>query len=89
MLFSIVKQIYMKLLKFIFYLFVLNSVLSCNRNISDDVTFFTEFHGSRLTKVEKTGENQYTAYVYPAFEPVNKSPWFAFGISSKINNAKI
>lgn len=85
MLFSIVKQIYMKLLKFIFYLFVLNSVLSCNRNISDDVTFFTEFHGSRLTKVEKTGENQYTAYVYPAFEPVNKSPWFAFGISSKIN----
>jgi hypothetical protein len=60
-------------------------MLSCNEQVSDDVTFFADFHGSKLTKVEKIGDNQYTAYVSPTFEPVNKSPWFAFGISSKIS----
>ncbi|MDO5979091.1 M14 family metallopeptidase [Flavivirga spongiicola] len=75
----------MKLFQFIFYLVILNSALSCNKNVSDDVIFYTDFHSSKLTKVEKTGDNQYTTYFSPAFEPVNKSPWFAFGISSKID----
>ena len=75
----------MKLFQFIFYLVVLNSTLSCNKNVSDDVIFYTDFHSSKLTKVEKIGDNQYTTYFSPAFEPVNKSPWFAFGISSKID----
>ncbi|MCL6293994.1 M14 family metallopeptidase [Jejuia spongiicola] len=75
----------MKLFQFIFCLVVISSILSCNKKVSEDAIFYTDFDGSKLTKVEKTGANKYTAYISPAFEPVNKSPWFAFGISSKIS----
>lgn len=75
----------MKPFQFVLYVVVLLSILSCNKQVSDDVTFYTDFQGSKLTKVEKIGENQYNAYIAPAFEPVNKSPWFAFGINSKVD----
>lgn len=75
----------MKFPPFVIYLVILTLTFSCAKDKSSEITFYTDFHGSKLTKVEKTGDNQYTAYISPAFEPVNDSPWFAFGISSKIN----
>ncbi len=75
----------MKLFQFVFCLVAINTILSCNKESSEDTVFYTDFQGSKLTTVEHTGANKYTAYVAPAFEPVNKSPWFAFGISSKTN----
>lgn len=75
----------MKRFQFVFYVVALYSLLGCNKEVTDDVTFYTDFQGSKLTEVEKIGENQYNAFISPAFEPVNKSPWFAFGISSKVD----
>ncbi len=74
----------MKHFQCVFYVAALFSLFGCNKVVTDDITFYTDFQGSKLTEVEKTGENQYNAYIAPAFEPVNKSPWFAFGISSKV-----
>ena len=61
------------------------SVFSCKKdnNEIDDVTFDAEFLGARLDSVSSKGNNKYVAYINPAFEPVNKSPWFAFGVSTK------
>ena len=49
----------------------------------DQLTIDASFKGARLNQFEKIGVNSYKAHIYPAFEPVNKSPWFAFSINSK------
>jgi hypothetical protein len=76
----------MKLIKFIPFsglLFIIT--FSCVSDKSSDITFYTDFDGAKLTSVDNRGEDKYTAYISPTFEPVNESPWFAFGISSKTN----
>lgn len=47
-----------------------------------EVTFDTLFPGARLNSIEKLAENKFKGNVKPAFEPVNESPWFAFGVRS-------
>ena len=49
----------------------------------DLVKIDTTFLGARLTSFEHLGDNRYEAIISPAFEPVNPSPWFAFGISAQ------
>ena len=71
------------LLVFIFCLIIFSISFSCFKNKSDDIIFYTDFQGAKLTNVNKTGHYQYSVYISPFFEPVNDSPWFAFGISSK------
>ncbi|WP_035094578.1 M14 family metallopeptidase [Aquimarina megaterium] len=50
------------------------------------VIFDTAFVSARLDSVRQIGENKYEAWVLPAYEPVNQSPWYAFGMQS--NNEK-
>lgn len=47
-----------------------------------NVVFDSSFKGARLDSVSDLGNDRYIAHISPSFEPVNKSPWFAFGISS-------
>ncbi|WP_420602592.1 M14 family metallopeptidase [Flagellimonas sp.] len=53
-------------------------------NGNADMVFDTSFKGARLSKVENIGEKKYVGYVHPESEPVNKSPWFAFAVTSKV-----
>lgn len=48
----------------------------------DGVTFDTSFNGARLSKVLRLEENKYICQIFPEFEPVNNSPWFAFGLTA-------
>jgi len=66
-------------------LFLLFSCSKESKNVFkvDQLTIDASFKGARLNLFEKTGDNSYKAHIYPAFEPVNKSPWFAFSITSK------
>ncbi|NAS32736.1 hypothetical protein GTQ40_17280 [Flavobacteriaceae bacterium R38] len=67
----------------VLYLAILNSCIKKHEHHLD-VDFDTSFPGARLDSVIYNEEdNIYTAYINPAFEPVNESPWFAFGISSE------
>ncbi|WP_190811346.1 M14 family metallopeptidase [Flagellimonas sp. S3867] len=50
--------------------------------LGDGVTFDTSFNGARLSKVYRLEENQYIGEIFPEFEPVNNSPWFAFGVTA-------
>ncbi len=74
----------LKNLSFIFLLFLFFSCKSekgsKDQGVLDRVLFDTLFPSARLNKVQKIGEHRYTAYVLPSFEPVNQSPWFAFGL---------
>ncbi len=56
--------------------------LSCKNEPKTEVLFDSSFAGARLDSVSFKGNDKYIAYINPAFEPVNKSPWFAFGITS-------
>ncbi len=49
----------------------------------DQLTVDASFKGARLNQFKKTGINSYVAHIKPAFEPVNKSPWYAFSIQAK------
>ena len=48
----------------------------------DDVTFDAAFNGARLDSVEILENDKYIVHIDPAFEPVNKSPYFAFGVTA-------
>ena len=76
-------------LKSFIFLIILINLFACeqkNKNVYtiDDVTFDAAFPGARLNKIEKREKDSYIAFIKPAFEPVNKSPWFAFGIESQV-----
>ena len=76
-------------LKSFIFLIILINLFACeqkNENVYtiDDVTFDAAFPGARLNKIEKREKDSYIAFIKPAFEPVNKSPWFAFGIESQV-----
>jgi hypothetical protein len=59
-------------------------VVSCSKKKTQNaVVFDTEFHGARLDSVEYLGKNKYRAHIFPENEPINKSPWFAFGMSAE------
>jgi hypothetical protein len=74
----------MRKLKSIFLLIILVGIFSCSKKkIIDDVTFDSSFLGARLDSVVNLGNNKYMAYILPAFEPVNTSPWYAFSVSAK------
>lgn len=73
----------MKSFKLVFCVAAIVVFSDCSNREARDVNFYNDFNGAKLTKVEKTGDNTYTAYIYPTFEPVNKSPYFAFGVNSK------
>jgi hypothetical protein len=59
-------------------------MLSCKQERTlNSVIFDSSFQGARLDSVEFLGNNKYILHINPAFEPVNKSPYFAFGITAK------
>ncbi len=60
-------------------------LLNCKKDHFEQtaVVFDTDFAGARMDSVVLNEKGQYIAYINPAFEPVNKSPWFAFAISSE------
>lgn len=64
----------------------LNSCTKESENIFrvDQLMVDASFKGARLNQFEKVETNTYVAHIYPAFEPVNKSPWYAFSLRSKI-----
>ncbi len=71
------------------FIFLLVCTFSCKRetNVSKanrvyEVSFDTLFSGARLSNIKKLADNKFTGQVIPSFEPVNPSPWFAFGVSS-------
>ncbi|MCL6266301.1 M14 family metallopeptidase [Flagellimonas myxillae] len=70
-----------------YFLGILTLVLlvACGKKDSDEVIFDVSFKSARLAAVEVTGKNAYRAKVLPAFEPVNKSPWYAFAVTAKGN----
>ncbi len=49
----------------------------------DGVTFSNKFDGSRVGKISRTGENEYTILITPENTPINESPWYAFQVWSK------
>ena len=49
--------------------------------ILDNVVFSSDFLGGKLDHISKK-ENGYIAYIQPAHEPVNKSPYYAFSVAS-------
>lgn len=55
---------------------------SCSKKVKHDVAFNADFAGGRLDSVASQGNDRYTAYIKPAFEPVNKSPYFAFEVTA-------
>ena len=48
---------------------------------SDEVVFSSHFLGVKLDRISKK-ENGYVAYIEPAHEPVNKSPYYTFSVES-------
>lgn len=65
-----------------FLLFLITLTFTYCSKTKKEVIFDTSFLGARLDSIKKIDNNTYQAYTFPAFEPVNKSPWFAFGVSS-------
>jgi len=54
-----------------------------SRTLSNEIVLDTSFAGARLNKFQKIEKGKYAAYVYPENEPVNSSPWFAFGLEAE------
>lgn len=48
-----------------------------------EIVLDTSFAGARLNKFQKIEEGKYLGYVLPENEPINSSPWFAFGLESE------
>lgn len=63
-------------------LLIFTVIFSCSKK-ENEIIFDTSFLSNRLDSVVNLGEDKYVAFINPVFEPVNNSPWFAFGISSK------
>jgi hypothetical protein len=61
------------------------ALLSCieNNTGAGDVSFYSSFEGARLDSTKHIKGNRYVCFINPAFEPVNPSAYFAFGVSSK------
>ncbi|CAM1347136.1 M14 family metallopeptidase [Tenacibaculum crassostreae] len=55
---------------------------SCSQKKSE-VSFDSSFLSGKLDSVVKHTDNFYEVFIYPAFEPVNQSPWFAFSVASE------
>lgn len=72
----------MKIIKEISLLIVLSVIFSCSKK-ENEVVFDNSFLSARLDSTVNLGEGKYQVFIKPTFEPVNKSPWFAFGISCK------
>lgn len=72
----------MEIIKKISFLLILGVIFSCSKK-ENEIIFDSSFPGARLDSVINLGEDKYEVFINPAFEPVNKSPWFAFGVSSK------
>ena len=66
--------------RLIYFLLIL-ATISCS-NQKNEVVFDTSFDGARLDSLIIINENTFETIIKPAFEPVNKSPWFAFAVSS-------
>lgn len=60
---------------------ILLTICSCNK-ASEKVNFDYSFKGARLDSVISVNANSYKLLINPAFEPVNKSPYYAFSIIS-------
>ena len=74
----------MRLIRLITLLLFITTFCSCyERKNIEEIVFDTSFLSARLDSVKKMGKDSYSVFINPAFEPVNKSPWFAFGITSK------
>lgn len=77
----------MRILKHIFLLLIIASCSGEKKTstvlINNDVSFDSSFLSARLDSVENLGNNKYKVFINPAFRPVNSSPWFAFGVTSK------
>lgn len=74
----------MRLIRLIALLLFITTFSSCyKRSNIEKIVFDTSFLSARLDSVKKTGKHNYAVYMNPAFEPVNESPWFAFGITGK------
>ena len=59
-------------------------MLSCKQErVLHPVVFDSSFNGARLDSIEVLGADKYIVHIDPAFESVNKSPWFAFGVTAK------
>lgn len=71
----------MKRYKYIFVLFLLHISYSCVKE-KNKIVFNTSFSGARLDSLITKKDSSFEAIIKPAFEPVNKSPWFAFAVSS-------
>ncbi len=56
-------------------------IYACN-DVNNNVTFDASFKGGRLDSVLFLKNNSYRLLINPAFEPVNKSPYFAFSVTS-------
>ncbi len=56
-------------------------ISSCGKE-KNKIVFDTSFTTARLDSLITKSENTFEAIIKPAFEPVNKSPWFAFAVSS-------
>jgi len=48
-----------------------------------DVHFSNEFSGARLNGCEQISENEFKVIISPEYEPINKSPWYAFKVWSE------
>ena len=71
----------MKLLITIFFVVIF---FSCSKKENSANVFFdSSFLGGRVDSIVDKGNSMYIAHISPAFEPVNHSPWYAFGVSAK------
>ncbi|WP_460217861.1 M14 family metallopeptidase [Psychroserpens sp. MEBiC05023] len=72
----------MKLIKFTYLLIFFVSISSCSKK-NQDVLFDASFLGASMDSVVSYNDSAFEVYINPAFEPVNKSPWFAFSVLSE------
>lgn len=72
----------MKRIKITYIIISLYLLASCQEKESI-IIFDNSFNGAKLDSVVKINHTTYEVFVHPAFEPVNKSPYFAFSVSSE------
>ena len=71
----------MKQLKTTSVLLLIGLLFSCQKE-ETTIVFDHSFAGAKLDSLVRIDANTYEAFIFPAFEPVNKSPYFAFSITS-------
>lgn len=50
------------------------------------IKFDNQFDGARLNHIEQIDDNSFLIQILPENEPINKSPWFSFRITSEEDN---